>query len=104
MSEPRVRGPVGPPVLPEGLGCGCVAGRLSPVGVWPFSRLLTSYTLNELGDSAGVVALAVLVFDRTRAVLPIVAFFVTAKFLPALLAPVLTARVDRLPLRRILPA
>jgi MFS family permease len=74
------------------------------VGVWPFSRLLTSYTLNELGDSVGVVALALLVFDRTRAVVPIVAFFVVAKFIPALLAPVLTARVDRLPLRRTLPA
>jgi predicted MFS family arabinose efflux permease len=33
-----------------------------------------------------------------------VAFFVTAKFVPALLAPLLTARVDGLPLRRTLPA
>jgi hypothetical protein len=77
---------------------------LAPVGVWPFRRLLVSYTLNELGDSAGVVAMAVLVFDRTKEVAPTTAFFVVAKFLPALLAPLLTARVDRLPLRRILPA
>jgi hypothetical protein len=81
-----------------------VRGRLAPVGVLPFRRLLVSYTLNELGDSAGVVAMAVLVFDRTKEVAPTTAFFVVAKFLPALLAPLLTARVDRLPLRRILPA
>jgi hypothetical protein len=77
---------------------------LAPVRVWPFSRLLVAYTLNELGDSAGVVAMSVLVFDRTREIAPVTAFFVVAKFLPALLAPLLTARVDRLPLRRILPA
>jgi hypothetical protein len=71
--------------------------------VGPFSRLLVSYTLNELGDSAGVVAMAVLVFDRTREVAPTVAFFVIAKFLPALLAPALTARLDQAPLRRTLP-
>jgi MFS-type transporter involved in bile tolerance (Atg22 family) len=73
------------------------------VGVWPFSRLLLSYTLNEFGDSVGLVALAVLVFDRTREIAPVTAFFVVAKFVPAVLAPVLTARVDRLPLRRVLP-
>jgi Transmembrane secretion effector len=72
--------------------------------VGPFSRLLVSYTLNELGDSAGVVAMAVLVFDRTRQVGPTVAFFVIAKFLPALLAPALTARLDQAPLRRTLPS
>jgi hypothetical protein len=71
--------------------------------VWPFSRLLVSYTLNELGDSAGVIGLAVLVFDRTGAVGPTVAFFFVAKFLPALAAPALTARLDRAPLRRVLP-
>ncbi len=79
-------------------------GRLAPVGVRPFSRLLTSYTLNELGDSVGIVALAVLVYDRTEAVAPTAAFFLIAKFLPALIAPALTARLDQLSLRRSLPA
>ena len=69
----------------------------------PFGRLLTTYTVNEIGDSVGVVALAVLVYDRTEAVAPTAAIFLAAKFLPALLAPLLTARVDQLPLRRILP-
>src|SRR5919197_3224261 len=81
-----------------------VRGRLAPVAVSPFGRLLSSYTLNELGDSVGVVALAVLVYDRTQAVAPTAAFFMVAKFLPALLAPVLTARIDQVALRRSLPA
>jgi MFS family permease len=59
--------------------------------------------VNEIGDAVGVVALAVLVYDRTEAVAPTAAIFIAAKFLPALIAPLLTARVDRLPLRRILP-
>src|SRR5215216_673445 len=81
-----------------------VRGRLAPVAVRPFGRLLFSYTLNELGDSVGIVALAVLVYDRTEAVAPTAAFFFAAKFLPALVAPALTARIDQLALRRSLPA
>src|SRR3954470_24561199 len=81
-----------------------VRGRLAPLAVRPFGRLLSSYTLNELGDSVGLVALAVLVYDRTEAVAPTTAFFFAAKFLPALLAPLLTARIDQLALRRSLPA
>jgi MFS family permease len=81
-----------------------VRGRIAPLGVRPFSRLLASYTLNELGDAAGIVALAVLVYDRTNAVAPTAAFFIAAKFLPALLAPALTARLDQASIRRSLPA
>jgi hypothetical protein len=104
MSEldEAARGPRVESASPQ-LDCAGVRGRLAPLRVWPFRRLLVSYTLNELGDAAGVVAMAVLVFDRTRAVVPTVAFFVIAKFIPALLAPALTARVDRLPLRVTLP-
>jgi MFS family permease len=80
-----------------------VRGRLAPLGVRPFSRLLSSYTLNELGDSVGIVALAILVFDRTGDVAATSAFFIVGKFLPALLAPVLTARLDQVSLRRTLP-
>jgi MFS family permease len=80
-----------------------VRGRFAPMGVRPFSRLLGSYTVNELGDAVGIVALAVLVYDRTEAVAPTAAFFIAAKFLPALVAPVLTARLDQVALRRSLP-
>jgi hypothetical protein len=80
-----------------------VRDRLAPLGVRPFGRLLSSYTINELGDSVGVVALAVLVFDRTQDVIATAAFFMAAKFLPALVAPALTARLDQVSLRRSLP-
>jgi hypothetical protein len=77
--------------------------RFAPLGVRPFGRLLATYTVNEIGDAVGVVALAVLVYDRTGAVAPTAAIFIAAKFLPALIAPLLTARVDQLALRRVLP-
>ena len=38
-----------------------------------------------------------------EAVAPTAAFFIAAKFLPALLAPALTARLDQISLRRSLP-
>ena len=44
-----------------------------------------------------------LVYDRTEAVAPTAAFFFAAKFLPALLAPALTARFDQIALRKSLP-
>src|SRR3954454_12473412 len=81
-----------------------VRRRLEPLRVRPFGRLLTSYTVNDLGDSIGVVALAVLVFDRTHDVAPTAGFFVVAKFLPALFATALTAHLDQFSLRRTLPA
>src|SRR5690348_10188319 len=81
-----------------------VRGRLAPLGVRPFSRLLSSYTVNELGDSVAIVALAILVFDRTDSVAATAAFFLFGKFLPALIAPAITARVDQIALRRSLPA
>jgi len=80
-----------------------VRRRLEPLRVRPFGRLLGSYTVNDLGDSIGVVALAVLVFDRTGDVAPTAGFFLVAKFLPALFATGLTARLDQLSLRRVLP-
>ena len=86
------------------LECFAVRRRLEPLRVRPFGRLLGSYTVNDLGDSIGVVALAVLVFDRTNSVAPTAGFFLVAKFLPALFATGLTARLDQLSLRRTLPA
>lgn len=78
--------------------------RLEPLRVRPFGRLLASYTVNDLGDAIGVVALSVLVYDRTESVAPTAGFFLVAKFLPALLATGLTAHLDRYGLRRTLPA
>ena len=36
-----------------------------PLSRPPFGRLFGSYTLNELGDSAGLVALALLVYEES---------------------------------------
>ena len=65
--------------------------------------MLASYTVNEFGDSFAIVALAVLVYDRTGKVAPTAALFLAGKFVPALIAPFLTARLDQLPVRRTLP-
>jgi MFS family permease len=68
-----------------------------------FGRLLFSYTTNSIGDYVGLVALAVLVYGETRDPLATTALFIAAQFLPAFIAPALTARVDQLALRRVLP-
>jgi predicted MFS family arabinose efflux permease len=78
--------------------------HLSPLRIRPFGRLLTSYTLNSIGDYVGLVALAVLVYNETRDPLATSALFITAEFLPAFAAPALTAKLDQLDLRKVLPA
>jgi predicted MFS family arabinose efflux permease len=69
-----------------------------------FGRLLFSYTTNSIGDYVGLVALAVLVYGETRDPLATTALFIAAQFLPAFMAPALTARLDQLALRRALPS
>jgi hypothetical protein len=68
-----------------------------------FRRLALSYGLNELGDWMGIVALSVLVFDRTGSALATSALFLGTRFLPALVAPVLVAKVEQPPPRFALP-
>jgi MFS family permease len=68
-----------------------------------FRRLAASYAINELGDWMGVVALSVLVFDRTGSALATTGLFLGSRFLPALLAPLLVARAERPPPRYALP-
>jgi len=68
-----------------------------------FRRLATTYTVNELGDWMGIVALSVLVFERTDSALATAALFLGTRFLPALLAPILVAHAERPPPRFALP-
>jgi MFS family permease len=68
-----------------------------------FAPLASSYALNELGDNLGVIALAILVLDRTDSALAVTALFVAGKFVPALLAPLLVAAFDRRPVGHVLP-
>jgi MFS family permease len=68
-----------------------------------FRRLAASYAINELGDWMGIIALSVLVFDRTESALAIAALFLGTRFLPALFAPVLVAHAEKPPPRYALP-
>jgi hypothetical protein len=58
-------------------------------------RLATGYTLAELSDSLVAVGLALLVLKETGSVAWTTAYFVVAKGLPAVVAPAITAAVDR---------
>jgi MFS family permease len=79
--------------------------RLSdPLKKPQFRRLAASYAVNELGDWMGIVALSVLVYDRTGSAMATAGLFFGTRFLPALLAPLLVARVERPPPRYALPA
>jgi MFS family permease len=68
-----------------------------------FRRLAASYAVNELGDWMGIIALSVLVFDRTDSALATAALFLGTRFLPALLAPILVTRAEQPPPRYALP-
>jgi hypothetical protein len=69
-----------------------------------YRRLLAAYALNELALSIGSLTLAVLVYRRTGSAYGAAAFFLSSQFVPALFAPAVVARVDRLPVRLTLPA
>lgn len=68
-----------------------------------FRRLLGAYTLNELAWGIGTVALALLVYRRTGTAVGAAAFFICANFVPALLSPLLVARLDQRSVRVVLP-
>jgi MFS family permease len=76
----------------------------SPLRLAAFRRLTAAFTINQFGNWVGDLALAILVFDRTGSALATAALFLALRFLPALLGPLLTSRVEVLPARRILPA
>lgn len=68
-----------------------------------FRRLAASYAVNELGDWMGIIALSVLVFDRTDSALATAALFLGTRFVPALFAPILVTHAERPPPRFALP-
>jgi len=69
-----------------------------------FRRLALSYAVNEMGDWLGIIALSVLVFERTDSALATALLFIGTGFLPALLTPFFVARFERPPPRFVLPA
>ncbi|MGN6556403.1 MAG: MFS transporter [Solirubrobacterales bacterium] len=68
-----------------------------------FRRLAITYAINELGDWMGIIALSLLVFERTDSALATAALFLGTRFLPALFAPILVAQAERPPPRFALP-
>src|SRR3954447_7512035 len=78
-------------------------GPLAPLRVPGFKVLLGGYSINELGNWLGDIALAVLVFDQTGSALATALLFVGTRFVPALLAPMTVARVEALRPRLSLP-
>jgi predicted MFS family arabinose efflux permease len=80
-----------------------IRANTQPLRTPAFGRLLASYTLNSTGDYVGLVALAVLVYAETRDPLATTALFISMQFVPAFVAPILTARLDQLAPRVVLP-
>ncbi len=68
-----------------------------------YRRLLAAYALNELAFMIGSVALALLVYRHTGSALGTTAFFLSAQFIPALISPMVVARLDQLAPRAVLP-
>src|SRR3954465_7381657 len=78
-------------------------GPLTPLGVPGFKVLAGGYSINELGNWLGDIALAVLVFDQTGSALATALLFVGMRFVPALLAPAGGARTGGVRRRASLP-
>jgi MFS family permease len=78
-------------------------GLLAPLRRPVFRRLAITYAVNELGDWMGVIALSVLVFERTDSALATAGLFLGTRFLPALFAPILVTRAEKPPPRYALP-
>lgn len=67
---------------------------LRPLSSTGFRHIAAACWVNEFGNWIGEIGLAILVFDRTHSPLATATLFVSLRFLPALLAPLLTARVE----------
>lgn len=76
---------------------------LRPFGSVGFRHLVSAQWINECGNWIGEIALAILVYDKTGSALATALLFVALRFLPALLAPLLTARAEAWSPRLVLP-
>ena len=77
---------------------------IAPVRIPAFGNLAFAYLVNELGNWLGEIALAVLVYDATGSTLATAALFISMQALPALAAPFVVARVERIGVHSTLPA
>jgi predicted MFS family arabinose efflux permease len=79
-------------------------GLQEPLKRPAFRRLVLSYAVNELGDWLGIVALSLLVFEETDSAIATTLLFIGTGFVPALLTPIVVARLERPPPRFVLPS
>ncbi len=75
---------------------------LRPLRLGSFRHLALGYWVNEFGTWIGEIALTILVYDHTHSPLETAALFLALRFLPAFLAPLLTAWVETLTPRIVL--
>ena len=68
-----------------------------------FRRLALAYAVNGLGDWAGEIALATAIFHLTHSPTAVAAVWLVQRCLGGLVTPVLVARLERVPTRRLLP-
>src|SRR3954469_3462918 len=76
--------------------------RFSPLKIPAFRRLIGVYAINRLGDMIALIAMAIVVWDKTHNVWATTGLFAALEFAPALAGPAITARIDRLPVARVL--
>lgn len=67
-----------------------------------FVPLASSYAINEIGDSLGTIALAILVYDETGSAMGTAALFLASAFLPAFAVPGLVSGLERHRVGRVL--
>ena len=77
---------------------------LRPLGLPGFPHLATSYFVNELGNWLGEIALAIVIYEATGSEVATAGLFLAMQFVPALTTPPLVARLEEMPVRRVLPA
>jgi MFS family permease len=80
-----------------------VTQALAPLKLPGFRHLAGAYTVNELGNWVGEIALAVLVFDETGSPLATAALFIGMHFLPAFISQAVVARTEPLGTKVVLP-
>jgi predicted MFS family arabinose efflux permease len=80
-----------------------VTGALAPLRLPGFRYLAGAYTVNELGNWVGEIALAILVFDQTGSPLATASLFIGMHFLPAFLSQGVVARAEPIGTKIVLP-
>src|SRR3954454_8575114 len=77
-------------------------GKLAPLRIPAFRRLIGVYAINRLGDIVALVAMAIVVWDKTHSVWATTGLIAALEFVPSLASRVITASHAPLPVARAL--